>query len=58
MKKQELLAFIDQMLREYKDQTTVHFEPKPTRNDMHPNEACTSDRTVDEQLQPPRMDGR
>ena len=25
-----------QMLREYKDQTTVHFEPKPTRNDMHP----------------------
>ena len=36
MKKQELLAFIDQMLREYKDQTTVHFEPKPTRNDMHP----------------------
>ena len=36
MKKQELLAFIDQMLREYKDQTTVHFEPKPARNDMHP----------------------
>lgn len=28
--------YLDQMLREYKDQTTVHFEPKPTRNDMHP----------------------
>ena len=36
MKKQELLAFIDKMLRDYKDQTTVHFENKPSRNALHP----------------------
>lgn len=36
MKKQELLAFIDKMLRNYKDQTTVHFENKPSRNALHP----------------------
>jgi DNA modification methylase len=36
MKKPELLAFIDKMLRDYKDQTTVHFENKPTRNSLHP----------------------
>lgn len=36
MKKQELLAFIDKILRDYKDQTTVHFENKPTRNALHP----------------------
>lgn len=36
MKKQELLAFIDKMLRDYKNQTTVHFENKPSRNALHP----------------------
>ena len=36
MKKQELVAFLEQLRREYKDQTTVHFEPKPSRNAMHP----------------------
>lgn len=36
MKKQELLAFIDKLLRDYKDQTTVHFENKPSRNALHP----------------------
>lgn len=36
MKKQELLAFIDQMMRRYRDQTTVHYEDKPTRNSLHP----------------------
>lgn len=36
MSKQQLLAFIDKMLRDYKDQTTVHFENKPARNKEHP----------------------
>ena len=36
MKKQELVAFIEQLRRDYKDQTTVHFEPKPSRNTIHP----------------------
>lgn len=36
MNKQQLLAFIDKMLRDYKDQTTVHFENKPVRNKEHP----------------------
>lgn len=36
MKKQELLAFIDKMIRRYKDQTTVHYENKPSRNALHP----------------------
>ena len=36
MNKQQLLAFIDKMLRDYKDQTTVHFENKPARNKEHP----------------------
>jgi DNA modification methylase len=36
MKKPELLAFIDKMFRDYKDQTTVHYEKKPSRNSLHP----------------------
>lgn len=36
MKKQELLSFIDQMLRHYKDQISVHYENKPARNSLHP----------------------
>lgn len=36
MKKQELLALIERIFREYKDQTTVHFENKPSRNSLHP----------------------
>lgn len=36
MKKQELLALIDGIFREYKDLTTVHFEKKPARNALHP----------------------
>ena len=36
MKKQELLGFIEKIFRAYKDQTTVHFENKPTRNSLHP----------------------
>ncbi|MGN0706592.1 MAG: site-specific DNA-methyltransferase [Faecalibacterium sp.] len=36
MKKQELLAFIQKYVQQYKDLTTVHFENKPARNDMHP----------------------
>lgn len=36
MKKQELLAFIDKIFRDFRDQTTVHFENKPTRSALHP----------------------
>ena len=36
MKKQELLAFIENYIRQYKDLTTVHFENKPARNALHP----------------------
>lgn len=36
MKKQELLAFIQRYIQQYKDMTTVHYENKPARNDMHP----------------------
>lgn len=36
MKKQELIAYIEQFKRTYQDQTTVHFENKPTRNALHP----------------------
>lgn len=36
MKRQELLAFIEKIFRDYKDQTSVHFENKPTRNSLHP----------------------
>ena len=36
MKKQELLAILTNYIQQYKDLTTVHYEHKPTRNDMHP----------------------
>ena len=36
MKRQELLAFIEKIFRDYKDLTSVHFENKPTRNSLHP----------------------
>lgn len=36
MKKQELLAFIENYIRQYKDLTSVHFENKPARNALHP----------------------
>lgn len=36
MSKQELLAFIDKIFRDYKDQTTVLFENKPARSKEHP----------------------
>lgn len=36
MNKQQLLALIEKIFRDYKDQTTVHYENKPTRNALHP----------------------
>jgi DNA modification methylase len=36
MKRQELLAFVEKIFRDYRDQQTVHFENKPTRNALHP----------------------
>ena len=36
MKRQELLAFVEKLFRDYQDQTTVHFENKPSRNALHP----------------------
>ena len=36
MKKQELIAFIEKIFKDYKDQTTVHYEKKPSRNSLHP----------------------
>lgn len=36
MKKNELIAYIEEMRRGYQDLTTVLFERKPTRNDVHP----------------------
>ena len=36
MKKQELLAFLDKIFRDFKDQQTVHYENKPSRNALHP----------------------
>ena len=36
MKKSELIAYIDKMRNQYQDQTTVIYENKPTRNDIHP----------------------
>lgn len=36
MKRQELLAFIEKMFRDFKDQQTVLFENKPNRNPLHP----------------------
>ncbi len=36
MKAPELRAMLEQVIQQYKDLTTVHYENKPTRNDMHP----------------------
>lgn len=36
MKKADLIAYIEDMHRKYKDQTSVIYENKPTRNDIHP----------------------
>ena len=36
MKKAELIAYIEKHLREYQDYTTVIFENKPHRSDLHP----------------------
>ena len=36
MKRQEMLAFIEKMFKDYQDQTSVHYENKPTRNALHP----------------------
>lgn len=36
MKKQELLAFIEKIFKDYNDQTTVLYENKPARNSEHP----------------------
>lgn len=36
MKRQELLAFVEKLFRDYSDQTSVHFENKPSRNSLHP----------------------
>lgn len=36
MKKDDLITYINQIIAQYKDQTTVLFEKKPTKNDVHP----------------------
>lgn len=36
MKKQELVAIVEKIFRDYRDQTTVHYENKPSRNSLHP----------------------
>lgn len=36
MKKADLIAYIEDMHRKYKGQTSVIYENKPTRNDIHP----------------------
>lgn len=36
MKAPELRAMLETIIQQYKDLTTVHYENKPTRNDMHP----------------------
>lgn len=36
MKKADLIAYIEDMHRKYKDQTSVIYENKPARNDIHP----------------------
>ena len=36
MSKQELLAFVEGYVKQYKDLTTVLYEKRPSRNDMHP----------------------
>jgi len=36
MNKNQLLAFIEDYIRQYKDLTTVHFENKPNKSKLHP----------------------
>lgn len=36
MKKNELVAYLEELRRTYRDRTSVIFEQKPTRNDIHP----------------------
>jgi len=36
MKKQDLITYIRQILDSYKDRTSVLFENKPVKNDIHP----------------------
>ena len=36
IKKEDLITYINQIIAQYKDQTTVLFEKKPTKNDVHP----------------------
>lgn len=36
MKKQDLITYIQQLQEAYKDRTTILYENKPSRNDMHP----------------------
>ena len=36
MKKSELVAYLEELHRKYKDRTSVIYENKPTRNDIHP----------------------
>lgn len=36
MKKEELVDFCQKMMEEYKDKTTILYENKPTKNDLHP----------------------
>lgn len=36
MKKNDLVAYIEQIRKDYQDRTSVIFENKPTRNDIHP----------------------
>lgn len=36
MKKQELLAFVEKLFRDFRDQTSVLYENKPSRNSLHP----------------------
>ena len=36
MKAPELRAMLETIIQQYQDLTTVHYENKPTRNDMHP----------------------
>ena len=36
MKKSDLIAYIEQIRQAYADQTSVIFEKKPARNDIHP----------------------
>lgn len=36
MTKQELIAYVDELHRNLKDKTSVIYENKPTKNDIHP----------------------